>query len=181
MRALFLFPLAVVAAAGCSSAKSPQKASVTERDLTLRTNATEVEVASPLELRRPVPQETKQVVRRTHRHTATTFQPTIVPAVLRETVASVPVATTPAAEPVAVVAGPADPHELLPGKTVTIIPASSGPTPTTENPRDPAEVRGGMGGTIGIGSGSHGGGCHGRGGGGSGMGGGGSVPPAILR
>ena len=189
MRAAFLLPLAVIAAAGCGSANRRQTASVSERDLTLSTSATEAEVASPIELQRPVPQETRQVVRRPHRRAAATFQPTIVPAVVRETIARAPGATTPAAEPVAVLSGPADPHELLPGKTVTIIPASSGPTPTTDNPRDPAEARGGMGGTIGIG-----GGCHGRGGGGSGMGGGGSgmggggsgmggggVPPAILR
>ena len=181
MRAVFLLPLAVVAAAGCGSAKPRQTASVSERDLTLSTSATEAEVASPLELQRPAPPETKQVVGRTHRRAAATFQPTIVPAVLRETIAPVPVAATPAAGAVSVVAEPADPHELLPGKTVSIIPASSGPTPTTDNPRDPREVRGGMGGTIGIGGGGHGGGCHGRGGGGSGMGGGGSVPPAILR
>ena len=184
MRAVFLLPLAVVAAAGCGSTKPRQTASVSERDLTLSTSATEAEVASPLELQRPVPPETKQVVRHTHRRAAPTFQPTIVRAVLRETVAPVPVAATPAAEPVSVVSEAADPHELLPGKTVTIVPASSGPVPTTDNPRDPGEERGGMGGTIGIG----GGGCHGRGGGGSGMGGGGSgmggggsVPPAILR
>jgi hypothetical protein len=176
MRAVFLLPLAVVAAAGCGSPKPRQTASVSERDLTLSTTATEAEVASPLELQRPVPQQARQVVRRTHPRAATTFQPTIVPAVLRESISRTPVATTPGAEPVAVVSGPADPHELLPGKTVTIIPASSGPTPTTDDARDPAEARSGMGGTIGIG-----GGCHGRGGGGSGMGGGGSVPPAILR
>jgi hypothetical protein len=178
MRVVVLLPLAVAAAAGCGSAKIRQTASVSERDLTLSTTATESAVASPLELQRPVPRETKQLVRRTHRRAAVTFQPTIVPAVLHETIARTPVAPTPAAEPVAVIA---DPHELLPGKTVTIIPTSSGPAPTTENPRDPSEARGAMGGTIGIGGGGHGGGCHGRGGGGSGMGGRGGIPPAILR
>ena len=180
MRAAFFLSLAVVALAGCGSAKPRQTASVSERDLTLSTSATEAEVASPIELQRPVPQGTKQVVRRPHRRAATSFQPTLVRAVLRETIARAPVSTTPAAEPVAVVSEPADPHELLPGKTVTIIPASSGPTPTTDNPRDPAEARDGMGGTIGIGGGCHGRGGSGMGGGGSGMGGGG-VPPAILR
>jgi hypothetical protein len=179
MRIEFLLPLAaVVAASGCGSERTKQPApSVPERDLTLQTAlSAQVEIASPVELQRiPAEPQASHAVRRTRRH-APVFQPTVVPATLRTTTATTPVPTVqPAVEPVTVASEPANPHELLPGKTITMIPASSGPSTAPDPSDDAPEIRTRMGGTVG---GGHGGGtCRGRG---RGIGGG-SAPPAVLR
>ena len=143
MRAAFLLPLAFTTAllAGCGSAvpRPPEQETATrrgalpDRDLTLRAaTPAAVVVASPVELARPV-----TAPRRTSR-----------PAVARKSAgvptperppAAAPVAAEPvAAEPVAVAAAPVEPapeersagagRELAPGRTVTLVPASSGPT-----------------------------------------------------
>jgi hypothetical protein len=143
MRAAFLLPLAFTTAllAGCGSAvpRPPEQATATrrgalpDRDLTLRAaTPAAVVVASPVELARPV-----TAPRRTSR-----------PAVARKSAgvptperppAAAPVAAEPvAAEPVAAAAAPVEPapeersagagRELAPGRTVTLVPASSGPT-----------------------------------------------------
>lgn len=175
MRIVFLLPLAaVVAASGCGSERTKQPApSVPERDLTLQTAlSAQVEIASPVELQRiPAEPQASHAIRRTRRR-APVFQPTVVPATLRTTTATPVPTVQPAAEPVTVVSEPANPHELLPGKTITMIPASSGPS-TAPDPADGGpEIRTRMGGSVG---GGHGGTCRG---GGSGMGG---PPPMILR
>lgn len=178
MRIVFLLPLAaVVAASGCGSERTKQPApSVPERDLTLQTAlSAQVEIASPVELQRiPAEPQGGHAVRRTRRH-APAFQPTIAPAALKSTTATAIPVLQPAAEPVTVVSEPANPHELPPGKTITIIPASSGPSTASDPSDDAPGGRTRMGGAVG---GGHGGGtCRGRG---RGIGGG-SAPPAVLR
>ena len=146
MRPVSLLPLALAAVllVGCA-AESPSnqetassgtgQTALTGRDLTLRSPATPVvEVASPVELSRPTP---KAPTRRgvSHRPVqpasakpAPAFAPApdIAPAAQAAAPApAVRVAPEPApVEDVAVGAG----RELAPGKTVTAIPASSGPT-----------------------------------------------------
>jgi hypothetical protein len=177
MRIVFLLPLAaVVAASGCGSDRTKQPApSVPVRDLTLQAaQSAQVEIASPVELRRtPAEPRTSRESRRTRRH-AHVFQPTTVPVALKTTTATPVPVLQPATEPVTVISEPANPHELPPGKTITVIPASSGPSSAPDPSDDAPEIRTRMGGSIG---GGHGGTCRG-GGGGSGMGG---PPPLVLR
>jgi hypothetical protein len=167
-----LFIAALVAACGTEGTK-PAASSVPMRDLTLSGQYAQVQVASPIELRRTQHQTATHAFRRmrqpTHR-----FEPTIIPAVLNTTTEPAParVAAKPAAEPVATLSQPADPHELLPGKTITIIPVSNGPSSEGNRGDQPRMSTGHIGGRIG----GHGGGCRGHGGRG-----GGSVPPAVLR
>jgi hypothetical protein len=181
MHTIFLVSVTVGMASltGCGSGpQMPDRPTVPKRDLTLGAAAPEVEVASPVELNRAEPEQPRTSVRRTRRR-ATTFQPTIVPAVLKSTVApAAPVAAAPeptASQPTPV-ALPTDSHELPPGKTITIIPASTGSSGGSDPAAEPHTARGEMGGMIG---GGHGGRCGGRGRG-RGIGGGG-VPPAVLR
>jgi hypothetical protein len=143
MRAASILPLAFIAAvlAGCA-AESPQTANqesaslgvegtaLANRDLTLQTAATPaVEVASAVELSRAAP-EPKPVRRaRVSPKPAPAPVPEAAPAapaaVPDSTVAVAEVLAEPApVEDVALGAG----RELAPGKTVTIIPASSQPS-----------------------------------------------------
>ena len=176
MRIVLLLPFAaIVAASGCGSERTKQPApSVPERDLTLQiSRSPQVEIASPVELQRiPAEPRTNHAFRRTRR-SAPVFQPTILPAALKSTATAIPV-SQPAAEPVTVVSESANPHELPPGKTITIIPASSGPSTASDPADDAPGSRTRMGGAVG---GGHGGTCRGRG---RGIGGG-SAPPAVLR
>jgi hypothetical protein len=161
MRILLLLPLALAAAAGgCRTAsKGTEQATfrVPERDLTLRdSGAPNVQVASPVELA-VTPTQSAAV----HRpRSARRLQP--VPHPSAPAPALVPIPANPV--PLATIAAPEapDPHALAPGQSVTIIPASSGPSTdgdwTDQRPSGP--TRG-----ITIGSGGHGGGCHPRGGG----------------
>jgi len=147
MRAVSMLPLAVAAVVltGCA-AESPLNhetassgagaAVLPERDLTLQSPASPVvAVASPVELSRPAPKArpTRQIVSRRPPNPAPAPAPAPVryaaPAV--EAPAPVPAVTMPEVEAqptrvedVAVGAG----RELAPGKTVSAIPASSGPS-----------------------------------------------------
>jgi hypothetical protein len=176
MRNAFLFslPLTIIAATGCGSQPKEQAArSDLERDLTLVSRAPDRAVASPLELRevRTQPGNTvhKVVRHRPARHVATRVaEPVRLAPSARPVIADVS-APGPSAQPAAAV--PADSHELPPGKTVTVIPVSSGPS-TSGGERGPEDIPL-MAGTGGSGMGGGGGGS-GMGGGGSGMGGGGS-------
>jgi hypothetical protein len=181
MRTIFVVSVAlgIASLSGCASERQvSDRPSVPKRDLTLGVAAPEVEVASPVELNRPDPQQARTSVRRTRRH-ADSFQPTVVPAVLKSTLApAAPVAAAPqptVSQPATPVSLPTDSHELPPGKTITIIPASTGSS-GSDPAAEPSTARGQMGGMIG---GGHGGRCGGRGRG-RGIGGGG-VPPAVLR
>jgi hypothetical protein len=174
MHKLSLLLLAALLAACSTGGTRPTASSVPKRDLTLGGQSAQVDVASPIELRRPSHETATQTFQRMRQPTPR-FEPTIIPAVLNSTTAAatVPLPVRPAAEPVVIVSQPADPHELLPGKTITIIPVSNGPSSSEGNRGDqPRTSTGHMGGRIG----GHGGGCRGHGGRG-----GGSVPPAVLR
>ncbi len=183
MRNVFLFslPLTIVAAAGCGSQHKEQAArSDLGRDLTLVSRAPDSAVTSPLELRevRIQPGNTvsfhKVVRHRPARHPTTRVaEPVRSAPTARPVIADVP-APSPAAQPAAAV--PADSHELPPGKTVTVIPVSSGAS-TSGGERGPEDIplMAGTGGSgMGGGGSGMGGGGSGMGGGGSGMGGGGS-------
>jgi hypothetical protein len=171
---LLLSLAALLAVSGCrTEATRPSSSSVPNRDLTLSGHFAQVDVASPVELRRASPQTATHAFLRMRQPTQR-FEPAIIPAVLKTTTAAAtaPVPVKPAAEPVAIVSQPSDPHELLPGKTITIIPVSNGPSSEGNRGDQPRMSTGHIGGRIG----GHGGGCRGHGGRG-----GGSVPPAVLR
>ena len=136
MRIVMLLPLALaaVAAGGCRTASEGTEQAalgVPRRDLTLeQTPAPQVEIASPVELGRvPTERPTTHRPRRALRpapapHPEATA-PEVAPATLTPTHAPVqPAATVLAAS----APEQADPHALAPGQSVTIIPASSGPT-----------------------------------------------------
>jgi hypothetical protein len=140
MRTIVLFPLTLVAViAGCGSEVSQQATrSVPERDLTLVTHTSEVKIASPVETQqlraqrravRPSPQAARPpAVPRSSR---------LEPEVTLAAVVAAPALT--AAQPVAQPAGTEatpDGRELPPGKTVTLIPASSGPSPGPDRADD---------------------------------------------
>jgi hypothetical protein len=179
MRNAFLFSLPltiVVAAAGCGSQPKQQGArSDLERDLTLVSKAPDKAVTSPIELGevRTQPGNTVRVVRhRPARHATTKLpEPVRSAPTARPVVADVSV-PSPAAQPAAAV--PADSHELPPGKTVTVIPVSSGPSSLggESGPEDIPLMAGTGGSGMGGGGSGMGGGGSGMGGGGSGMGGG---------
>jgi uncharacterized membrane protein YgcG len=183
MRNVFLFslPLSILAAAGCGSPPKEQAArSDLERDLNLVSRTHARAVTSPLELGevRTQPGNTvsfHRVVRhRPARHATTRVAEAVRSApTARPVIADVP-APSPATQPAA--AAPADSHELPPGKTVTAIPVSSGPSSSGDGRwSDDIPLMAGSGGSgMGGGGSGMGGGGSGMGGGGSGMGGGGS-------
>jgi hypothetical protein len=178
MRAAIL-PLAFTAAvlAGCASespqtanqetaSRSVEGAALPERDLTLQTPAAPaVEFASPVELSRAAPEPRPARRTRVSPKPAPAPAPDPVPEAAPAAQAAVPDSTVAVAEVLAEPAPVEDVgvgRELAPGKTVTIIPASSGPTFTPEEPSwGPAEP--GRGPIIGDGEG-RGGRCRPRGG-----------------
>ena len=126
MLAKFLFPLTalVAVAAGCASeARDQASGSVPQRDLTLVPRTPAVDIASPV--------ETHQL-RVQHRTVRPAFSSrSLEPKVsLASVTVSAPVLATPepVAQPVSTAATSANDRELLPGKTVTVIPASSPPS-----------------------------------------------------
>ena len=136
MRALPFIPLAlVVVVAGCGSAPedSGARSGVPHRDLTLQeAPAPDMAVASALELPNPRPerptahrprQSPHQALAPSRNHTA----PEAAPVAEAVAVPAVAPAPAPAAAP-PLVDEAADPHSLAPGRTITIIPASSGPS-----------------------------------------------------
>jgi len=146
MRAIFLLPLTalVAGAAGCGSeGTEPAVRSVPQRDLTLVTQTSEAKVASKVEtqqlqiqhrtVRRSQPAQ-RAAVPRSHR---------VEPRVVLATVAA-PRAAIAAPEPVAQpeASSPANDRELLPGKTVTLIPATSGPSPGSDRADEIPAARG---------------------------------------
>jgi hypothetical protein len=177
MRNVFLCSLAstIVALAGCGSQPREQAApSDLKRDLTLASRVFDSTVASALELGEVRTQpRTTAASQKIVRHRRVVRQRPARPAtakVAKPVIADI-VVSSPAAQATAVTAIPADSRELPPGKTVTVIPVSSGPSPAPAGRnRFPEETP--MYG--GVGDGGIGGGGSGMGGGGSGMGGGGS-------
>jgi hypothetical protein len=145
MRTVLILPLALaaaVAAGGCGTASDGTEQTafrVPQRDLTLQpAGAPDVEVASPVELaRRPVqpssaihhPQHARRPVRAPRRKAA---EPAAAPA------APPPASARTLVDPLSLATGKApeaaDPHALAPGRTVTVIPASSGPSSAPSAP-----------------------------------------------
>jgi hypothetical protein len=153
MRTVSLLPLAALVAvvSGCGSGVSEQRArSRPPRDLTLVPQSAQVEVASPVEMRRVHPQ------RRTVR--LPTRQPTVRHAVMAATPI---VAAEPVAQPVSPTPISNNDRELLPGRTVTLIPISSGPSAGPDEPGELPAVRGGT--MVARGGGRCGGGRRGPG------------------
>jgi hypothetical protein len=131
MRTVFLLPLMalVAVAAGCGSQAREQAArSVPQRDLTLVTQTPGVEIASPV--------ETQQL--RIHHRTIrqaprSSREPKIILAAVAAA-APIPAVPQPVAQPAST---PANDRELLPGKTVTVIPASSTPSTGSDTANEP--------------------------------------------
>jgi hypothetical protein len=173
MRTARLLPLALaaVAAGGCGTGSAVTEEAalrVPSRDLTLQeTAAPAVEVASPVELARTPPaRPTDHRPRRARRTDPEPRPEPVEPAAA--TAIPTPDALPHTVQPAAVASAtpepvePVDPHALAPGATVTIIPASSGPSadPGWTDQRRPDRGRG-----ITLNPGGHGGGCRPRGGG----------------
>ena len=146
MRTVFLLPLTAVVAvvAGCGSqGKESGALSAPQRDLTLAAQASHVEIASPIELRQL--QTQPQTVRRSPRMVqAASPRRATEPKVIFASVATpAPVLAVPT--PVAQPGSPSEPandRELLPGKTVTVIPASSGPSAGSDGTDEVPAIKG---------------------------------------
>jgi hypothetical protein len=126
--AVLLPIIAVAMVAGCGYEERERAATAgPERDLTLATPAREAEIASPVELQQIQTQPRILPVRRTPRRSAAKPTP---PAVV--------MGPAPVAAPQSTIEGtsnasePGNDRELLPGRTVTIIPVGSGPSPGPE-------------------------------------------------
>ncbi len=181
MRTILLLPLALAAAAAAGCHATPDGTeqtafSVPARDLTLQqTETPQVEVASPVELGRPVAERsaTHRAPRSTRSRPAPRLEaapPSAAPAAMREMSVAAP--TPPASAATSTTSEAPDPHALAPGQSVTIIPVSSGsgsgggsgPDWTDQRPDDAGR------GTV-IHAGGHGGRCGGHGSGRHGGGG----------
>jgi hypothetical protein len=166
MRIVFLPSFAAMAAVvvGCGSQGKQTAPSLPKRDLTLASQANQVAIASPVELGSLQVQQRAMRPTHTRRPKPSRRSTPVADRVVTTAVAAAPAVVLTVARPVAQpeVAVPANDRELLPGKTVTVIPASSGPSAAAE-PTDEFPTFLGGGGS-------------GMGGGGSGMGGGGRCP-----
>jgi hypothetical protein len=170
MRIVMLLPLALaaVAAGGCRTASEETEQAalgVPRRDLTLeQTPAPQVEIASPVELGRvPAERPTTHRPRRAPRPSPAPHPEAAAPEVAPAMLPPTPAPAHPAATALAASAPEqADPHALAPGQSVTIIPASSGPTtPADWTDQLPSGRERG----VQMGGGGHGGRCKPRGGG----------------
>jgi hypothetical protein len=125
MRSAFLLPLSLsLVVAGCGSqVKEPAARSDLERDLTLVGQAPQTVIATPIELGRiRTPTGSSSTVSSQHRIRHRVATHSTVRAPKRVQMAADPVPVPAVVQPTT----PADPRELLPGKTVSIIPVSSG-------------------------------------------------------
>lgn len=157
MRTSSLLPLTALLAvvAGCGSEARVQAGrSVPQRDLTLVTQTAEVKIASPVEMqqlrvrqaatRRSPPAARPVSATRSHRALEPSVAAVAAPlATLAAGSAPVP-AAEPAAQPAATALTSDNPRELLPGTTVTIIPASTGPSPGSGTADEAPPERGGI-------------------------------------
>jgi len=156
----------MVVAAGCASPVKEQAATRSDlkRDLTLVNSTRETAIATPIELGRiqqPAGNHSNVAARhRVVRHRAAASSTVMSSPRPTNVVASIPAPAPAVAQPEPM---PADPHELAPGRTVTIIPVSSGPSTAGPDPYGLPRSGWGTGGS-GMGGGE-------RAGGGSGMGG----------
>jgi hypothetical protein len=143
MRTTFLLPLTALCAVatGCGSETAKPAGSGSQRDLTLMTQTSGVQIASRLETQQlPSPPQAIHQTRRVARSTParrSSPQATVKLAVMP--------ATAPVPEPVvqpATAPTPQNDRELLPGKTITLIPASSGSSAGPDETAEFPEVRG---------------------------------------
>ena len=149
MRTIVLFSLTalVAVAAGCGSVGREQATrSVPQRDLTLARQTPAVEIASPVETQQ------LRVQHRTVRHSQLAVR--LAAVTLPAPVLAIP---EPVAQPVSTPATPTNDRELLPGKTITVIPASSTPSTGSDGTDELPATRG----RTKVAHG--GGGCRGRG------------------
>jgi hypothetical protein len=149
MRTVFLLSLTALVAvvAGCGSVGREQATrSVPQRDLTLVPQTSAVDIASPVETQQ------LRVQHQTVRHSQLAVR--LAAVTLPAPVLAVPV---PGAQPVRMPATPANDRELLPGKTITVIPASSTPSTGSDGTDELPATRG----RTKVAHG--GGGCRGRG------------------
>jgi hypothetical protein len=144
MRPVVLFPLAalLVVAAGCGSeAREPSARSELKRDLTLVSGAAGVEVASPVETRQIRPQHrsdpSSRPAARSSRAPLATSRVTLIDVWAPGPLTAAP---RPVVQPATPEASSENSRELLPGKTVTLIPASSGPAVETDRAGDLPEI-----------------------------------------
>ena len=149
MRTTILLPLTALVAvvAGCGSEVREQATgSVPERDLTLVTQTAQVEIASPVETQQlPIQNRTLRPSRLSRAPRSRPLAPKVRLADLW-TPRPVPAASQPIAQPASTTAtpeeSPVNDRELLPGKTVMLIPASSGPSPGPDKADELPEARG---------------------------------------
>ena len=139
MRITILLPLTalVAVAAGCRpGAKEQLSGSSSERDLTLVTQTPEVKIASPVEMQQP-----KRAARPARAPRSSPREPKVV---LAAVTAPTPILAVPepVTQPTSTAPTPANDRELLPGKTITLIPASSGPTAGPDRTDDFPAARG---------------------------------------
>jgi hypothetical protein len=133
MRTIFLLPLTALVAlvAGCESEGGERTTgSVPERDLTLVTHTSEVKFASPVETQKP-----QRAARPARAPLPKRLAPTVKLAAVAEPLAALGapvVAAEPVTQPASTAATPDNDRELPPGKTVTLIPASSGPSTSAD-------------------------------------------------
>ncbi len=128
MRTRFMLSLTIVVAAGasgCGKQAHEETATVLKRDLTLAAPVPNVEIASPVELERPQPRVKR--ARAPRRHVSAGNSPPVALEPVRLAVilqASLP--------PEEAAPEPVSGRELPPGQTVTLIPASSGPSTASD-------------------------------------------------
>jgi hypothetical protein len=176
MRAASILPLALTTAllAGCAAdssrrsnqetaSRGAERAELPDRDLTLRTPATPaVEIASPVELSRALPEPPRARRPKISPKPVPAPTPDRPPEASPDAEAAVPASTLAEPAPVDDATAGAG-RELAPGKTVTVIPASSGPS--SSSPEDPSWAPEGPGRSVIIGGGGgRGGKCRPRGG-----------------
>jgi hypothetical protein len=169
MRALSLIPFAVaVAVAGCGSesAEGGRASGVPQRDLTLQqAPAPDMAVASALEAPRPRPE--RPMIHRPRRSPDQALAPARDPGSPEAAPNAEPVAVPTVAPAPAQAAAPpivdeaVDPHALAPGKAVTIVPVSSGPSTGSGHAADEMPSRAGR--AIIMMGGGHGDTCRGHG------------------
>jgi hypothetical protein len=150
MRIVFPLSLTVVVAlvAGCGSGGREHAApSIPARDLTLQAKAPEIVIASPVELQSL---RSQQQAMRPSRPTRRPTSPPHAGSVHSKRVTTVVAAALDIPQPVSdtlvpptdTASEPVNDRELPPGKTVTVIPASSGPSTGSEPTADVPEARG---------------------------------------
>jgi hypothetical protein len=150
MRTILLLPLPALMAvvAGCGFGATEQRTrSVPRRDLTLvtQTAATGVAIVSPVETQQlRIPRRAPRVSRPATGRAPVARISAVEPRVgLAVGAVSAPLLAEPVAQPAAMAPTPGSDRELLPGKTITLIPASSGPSVGVDPADDFPAVRGG--------------------------------------